>query len=204
MCMGFYSNYTWFPDFLRHWREVNATAHVCIVSDAKQHSLEALHKGDIDICLLPFEPVQPNLLSVKLFQDELMLITQPLSALEELEYVSSDDLSDAEFLTYTRVAVPNQEHERFLRPENAHPARFLDMESPEVIADLVSAGHGISILSRWAMKNWIDPGLVKTTKITKNGLPISWYAVIRAETISEESLHELIQALEQFFSDQAV
>ncbi len=77
LCVGFYSNYTWFPDFLRHWREVNATTHVCIVSDAKQHSLEALRKGVIDICLLPFEPAQQDLLSVKLFQDELVLTTQP-------------------------------------------------------------------------------------------------------------------------------
>jgi LysR family transcriptional regulator for metE and metH len=48
-------------------------------------------------------------------------------------------------------AVPNQEYERFLRPQNAHPARFIDMEPPEVIADLVAAGHGVSILSQWAM-----------------------------------------------------
>lgn len=203
LCMGYYSNYCWFSDFLLTWREINSSAHVCIASDAKQHSLDALRNGIIDICILPFEPTQQDLSSVKLFSDELVFISQPSAAIAEAEYVTGDSLTEAQFLTYTRVVVPHQEYERFLRPENARPARFLDMESPEVIADLVSQGHGVSILSQWALKKWIDPGLVKATKITRHGLPITWYAVVRGGTPEEESSLELARALGRFFVIQA-
>ena len=90
--MGYYSNYSWFSDFLRNWSEINASAQVCIVSDAKQYSLDALRKGIIDICMLPFNPTQQDLSSVKLFSGELVLISQPSAAIAEAEYVTGDNV----------------------------------------------------------------------------------------------------------------
>lgn len=200
ICMGYYSNYHWFPDFLREWSKSNPSAHACIVSDAKQHSLDSLRNGLIDVCILPFKPDQQDVASFKLFADELLLISHPAASIAKGGFIEGDSLAQEQFLTYTRLAVPDQEYERFLRPQNAHPARFIDMEPPEVIADLVAAGHGVSILSQWAMQKWIDLGLVKAMKITQHGLPISWYAVTRVRGTDDETPHELAQALARFFA----
>ncbi len=199
LTMGYYSNYQWFPEFLQDWSNLNPSVHVCIVADASQHSLDSLRDGIIDVCIVPFKPDEPGLNPVALFVDELLLIAHPAAAIAKRRYVEGDCLANEQFLTYTRLTVPDHEYERFLRPENARPARFLDMECPEVIADLVAAGYGVSILSRWAMQKWLDRGQLKAIKITRHGLPITWHAVVRGGVEDGGVAYRLAEALARFF-----
>jgi LysR family transcriptional regulator for metE and metH len=200
VCVGYYNTYDWFLPFLGRWRAAYPETHVCIVSDAKQKSLEVLRDGAIDLCILPFKPQDHDLDTRALFADELVLLVPPSSMLTEKGYVEGGHLASLDFLTYTRLVVPDQEYERFLKPENARPARFVDVEVPEIIPDMIAEGFGVSILSRWAMRKWIDGKQVEALRVSKNGLPITWYAVVRKGGPETETAQLLAEALSRYFA----
>ena len=48
---------------------------------------------------------------------------------------------------------------------------------PQAIIDLVASGFGVGIFPQWAIESTILQSAVVALPITKNGLPVTWYAV---------------------------
>ena len=55
------------------------------------------------------------------------------------------------------------------------------VQVPEAIIDLVRAGFGISILSRWAVEPEIADGTLVARPLGEEGLSLDWWAVIRTD-----------------------
>jgi LysR family transcriptional regulator for metE and metH len=53
------------------------------------------------------------------------------------------------------------------------------MEVPltESIVDMVSAGLGVALLARWAIKNYVGTGKIVARPLNKSGFRRRWYAV---------------------------
>ncbi|GAB5469802.1 MAG: LysR family transcriptional regulator [Rhodospirillales bacterium] len=198
--MAHYAAFDWLPDFLALWRTDYADSHLCVVADARQTCLEKLRNGLLDLALLPYRPSDLDLVASPLFEDELVLIAPPDLGFGTKGYIAGQDLAALDFLTYTRVVVPGQEYERLWKQGEGHPARLIDMELPEVIAELVAAGQGVSILSRWAMARWIAPGRVAAWRVSARGLPIAWHAVARKSRNEPGEVTLLRAALGRFFA----
>ena len=75
--------------------------------------------------------------------------------------------------------------------------RIVDMEPPELIVQLIATGNGVSILSRWAAKDWIDRREVIAIPIGDQGLTIRWFAVARKTSHPTDMLN----ALEGYFKN---
>ena len=54
------------------------------------------------------------------------------------------------------------------------------IEQTSAITELVAAGAGVSILSRWALAPAIDTGRIVPVRCG-HGLPIEWNAVVRQD-----------------------
>ena len=90
--------------------------------------------------------------------------------------------------------VPGHEYDRLLSDAKQLPHR-VTAEIPEVVVDMAAAGLGVSILSRWAIVPSLKIGRVLAVPVTEAGLPITWYAVVRAREKDSSPATALQKAL---------
>jgi LysR family transcriptional regulator for metE and metH len=76
------------------------------------------------------------------------------------------------------------------------PARLLNVQLTEAIVELVRAGLGIGILSRWAVQREVLAGHLRGIPITKAGLMRNWCVLYRNEKRIPGYLMAFVQLLE--------
>ena len=66
---------------------------------------------------------------------------------------------------------------------------------PNAILELARAGMGVSILSRWALEPDVIAGTLACTRVTRQGLDIDWFAVVRKSDTARPPAHRLARTL---------
>jgi len=184
--MGTYSVFHWLPSFLGQLATVDPGMQVDIVGEAALRPLDLLLQGQVDVLVLPGEVATRGVTAVPLFVDELVCVMAPGHRLAGRAFIHAADLTAETHLTYSTVVQAGFEYDRFLRPEGHYPTRLVTVTLPEVVVELVAAGLGISILSRWAVGPRLEGGELVAARLTPRGLPLPWHVATRASE-SEDS-----------------
>ncbi len=187
-----YRSYAWLPAFLG----VARTRHPEIelqVSSAGSHQATAQATARvIDLAIAPGDRPAPHLRDVFLFEDELVFITPPDHPLAGRPLVTGPDIEGVDFITYTRTPEPDREFARLFRPTNHFPSWVETVELPEAIIDMVAAGIGTSVLSRWAVEEAIRQGRVAASQVGHDGIVIPWHAFTRPDDTDAQSIADLL------------
>lgn len=141
--------------------------------------IDLLLEGTIDLAIVAGQRSRPELEWTPLFEDELVAVTPPRHRFARCAHVEATAFADEVYITYSLTYEPGFEAERFMRPANVHPKRFVRVELPEAIAELVRAGLGVSVLSQWAIEPYLRAGSLAATRLTKHGLKLDWFAAVR-------------------------
>jgi len=175
--VGGYEAYHWFPAFLDRLRRERPEIELDLVVTGD--SIEsALGARTVDLVIAPGAP-EGDLALVPVVDDELVVVCalgHPLAAATSLD---AGDLADETVLTYNAHPSPGFEYERFVRPSEVTPRIVRVVRQTSAIIELVAAGVGVSILSRWAISPSVDAGRVATVRCGPEGLAIAWHAAHR-------------------------
>jgi len=194
IAVGSYDCYHWFPGFLRRVRDTMATIDLDLVAVGDEPGA-ALRGGDVDIVIAPGRP-EGALRLVELFDDELVLITDPNHHLCAADVVEAGDLAAETYLTYNSQPTPGFEYDRFFRPALEYPMVVRVVRQTSAITELVAAGVGVAILSRWALEPGLQAGRLSATRCGGDGLELTWHAATRpGDDRSEMIVGELIDHL---------
>ena len=176
VAVGSYDCYHWFPSFLDHvHRQLpDIDLELVVVGDAPGAALAA---NDVDIVLAPGRP-DGDLELTPIFDDELVLIVAPTHAFAERTSLEADDLALETYLTYNAQPTPGFEYDRFIRPSGQYPLVVRVVRQTSAITELVAAGAGVSILSRWALEPMLATGRVRAVQCGE-GLDLQWHAATR-------------------------
>ena len=177
---GAYSAFRWLPTALQRFQAERPDVDIQIVGDSAHHPVEALIEGKLDVAIDAGPLSSADLRAIPLFQDELVLIVPPGHALSAKGFADPADLADETYMTYSRVEQKGYEAERFMRPAGIFPRRFVTIELTEGICELVAAGFGVSILSRWAVEPYLADRRLHACRVGPEGLFIDWHASVRA------------------------
>ena len=177
--LGSYTRYHWLPTFLKVLGESSPECQIEVVAPAIRRPLGMLIDGSIDIAIVPGRHPGHELEWIHLFQDELVAVTPPTHPISTLEFVEAEAFRDEVYITYSLTPESGFERERFMEPAKIFPRRTLKVELPDAILELVRAGMGVSILSRWALQPDVIAGTLACTRVTRQGLDIDWFAVVR-------------------------
>ncbi len=172
--IGFYTAYHWLPRFLKRMRVI---------------------EPGLDVEIVAGEPAQAGIRGERLFSDELVAIMAPGHRLAARPFVEADDFVGEDYLSYSRTIMPGHEHDRLFRPADVHPRRYITVELPEAIVELVSAGFGVSILAGWTVAPHVRWGNIASSRLTQTGLDIDWYAAFRETGGADSPGHRLAHAL---------
>jgi LysR family transcriptional regulator for metE and metH len=179
IAVGSYDCYHWYPTFLEvAKREHPAVAlELVVVGDAPSESLAA---NTADLVLAASWPTGP-IECQPAFSDELVLITSPDHPLADRDYIEVEEMVEETYLTYSPNPAPGFEFDRFIRPANVYPLVVTIVPSTSAIAELVAAGAGVGILSRWALAPMIDGGRLAAVRCGAAGLDLDWHVALRSQ-----------------------
>ncbi|MFT6914005.1 MAG: LysR family transcriptional regulator for metE and metH [Motiliproteus sp.] len=174
-----YSCYHWLPSFLQVMSKKEPGIRLELVASATQNPLQNLQEGAVDVVLAPGHVSIPGIDSIPVFQDELVLVTNSNHRLATKKFVNATDLVGEDYLTYSKSAQPGFEYERFIRPSGVVPHLVTVVEVTDAIVELIAAGFGVSILSRWAVQSAIKNESIAVVRLGEAKLDLGWSALIR-------------------------
>lgn len=176
---GAYAGYRWLPGFLAVLQARAADLDVVVAGDTGRLPQDALLHDELDVALVA-GPIEGRALRVHpLFDDELVALLPPDHPLAGRAVLEAGDFADQVYITYGPTYQKGFETERVLRPARIWPKRLIKVDLADAIVELVAAGLGVSVLSRWAVAEAARAGRVALARVTGPGLPITWSAVTR-------------------------
>lgn len=195
-----YSCYHWLPAFLHAISQQEPDIQLELVASATQNPLSNLQDGTVDVVLAPGYLAIPGIDSIAVLRDELVLITGSSHSLARKPFIEAVDLQGEHYLTYSKSTQPGFEYERFIRPSGVVPHLVTVVEVTDAIIELIAAGFGVSILSRWAVQSAIKNGSVTAIGLGEEGLDLGWSALVRASELKPSAARTVSARLAQWFS----
>ncbi|MGI9612075.1 MAG: LysR family transcriptional regulator [Acidimicrobiales bacterium] len=193
IAVGSYDCYHWYPMFLDRVRHEHPTVELELVVVGDTPS-EALGANTADLVLAPSWPSGPIECQPG-FADELVLVTGPEHRLADRDFVEADEMAELTYLTYNPSPAPGFEYDRFIRPAQVYPLVVTVVPSTSAISELVAAGVGVSILSRWAMAPMIDGGRLVAIGCGADGLELDWHIALRSQEPADSPVRLIADAL---------
>src|SRR5580765_53336 len=190
-----YTCYHWLPPLLLRFRRTFPRVEVRIAVAATHHPVEMLLAGKIDLGLMSTAVRDRRLVSRRVFDDELVLITSRHHRFTQQPRVRLSQMREETLFIYP----PKEESgalQNVLIPAGAMPARVEDVQLTEAITELVKAGLGVAILARWAVQPLIETGAIVGRPLPARGMHRVWSAVMRKDLASTDYVNEFIDLLQ--------
>lgn len=188
--VGAYEAYHWFPRCLREVRERRPDIDLDLISVPDPVGT-ALADRSVDIALAPGYP-NGTVALIPAFDDELVLICSPEHPLANRGHIEPIDVIDETMLTYSMLPTTGFEYDRFIRPSGYSARLVRVVRHTSAIIELVAAGAGVSILSRWATAPAVEMGRLAAVRCGVDGLSIPWHLVVRDSDATAASIARLI------------
>ena len=175
--VGGYEAFHWYPSFLRAARRDNPAIELDLLAVGDDPGT-SLADRTVDLVLAPGQPSGDHVL-VPVLDDALVFTCAPHHRLADRATVEAVDLVDETYLTYNALPSPGFEYDRFIRPAGGPPRIVRVVRQTSAIIEMVAAGVGVSILSKWATMPLVESGRIATAQCGADGLPITWRACHR-------------------------
>ena len=177
-----YASYSWLPDAVREFDERFPSVGLEIVSEAAGRPLQALSRDEVDVALVsnPTDHIQldrSRYQSRRLIRDEFVALLPADHAKAGKPFLVAGDFIDETYITNSAVPERNREYELFFQPNSIYPERVVQVGFTGPILELVAAGIGTTIITRWILESDVRLAGVVSRPLTESGLFVNWFAV---------------------------
>jgi LysR family hydrogen peroxide-inducible transcriptional activator len=145
------------PGILRDFRTRCPRAQVVALEETTDKLLHRLRQGEIDVALLAAPVTEPHLDSVSLFEEELLLVLPAGHALAKRERVTLSELREHPFVLLDETHCLTGAVVSFCERRSFQPVSVEHTSQLATVEELVSLGHGISLIPQMARRHDRDP-----------------------------------------------
>jgi LysR family transcriptional regulator for metE and metH len=187
--------YHWLPGVLPELQRDYPHVDLRIVIEATEQPVAALLRGDLDLAVISSPVRDRKLIVTELFDDEWVVILPTTHRLCRQEFVSASDLSGNTLYAHK---TPQRDIERLrarIAAERAKMPTVQIVPLTEVIVELVKAGLGIGLMSRWAVRPYERSGQIATRRFTRAGLLERWSLVYRRDSPEPQPIARIAELL---------
>ena len=140
----------------------------------------ALTGYEIDILITP-DPIEaPGIHYLSVFDYELVLAVPTDHPLARKDYAEPADLLDETLFTYPVPPERLDVFTQFLAPANCRPRHHRNVETTEMMLQLVAAGRGVSAIPNWLVRREAAELGVRPVRIGKSGIGKSIHLGLRS------------------------
>jgi DNA-binding transcriptional LysR family regulator len=154
-----------FPPLLKAFRKEHPGVEVKLTPGATPRLIRQLRTGTADLGLLTLPIDEPNLASVPVMREELLLVTAPTHPLSKRKHVTPRDLIGQPFVLFEAGSNSRKAIEAFFVREQIAPKVVTETENVEIIKALVMVGMGIAIIPYQAVAREVRSGQLFCTRI---------------------------------------
>lgn len=198
-----YNAFHWLPGFMTYFRTVEPGIQIQVETFGTDTPYDNLATHKVDVLLTPDTVIPLPIDAVDLFDDELVAVVPPEHAKAERDYLTGADFVSEIYLTYSLIKQPGFEADRVWATEGVMPLLEETIGSIEAVCELIKAGFGISILSRWALKPQFEVGTLVPVQVTPAGLDMTWRALVRSDAPHDAPERRMAAALSDWFAGRA-
>ncbi|MEM7067248.1 MAG: LysR family transcriptional regulator [Pseudomonadota bacterium] len=198
MTVGIYNCYHWLPAFMSMFRDAHPEIELSIDGEGGLAPFEKMDTSALDIVITPSSRKPNYAEAVPLFDDELVAILSSDNTLASNDQITSEDLANETYFTYSHEREPGFEADRVWAHSEVLPAREVTIGSIDAICEMIRAGLGVSILSRWALRQQLRAGGLTAVQV-EDGVDIRWKAVIRQDLPPDSPVRTVTTALADWF-----
>jgi len=169
----------WLAPFLKTFREEKEHLGVELIASVPGNPIRTLDAGTSDIVLVAGEFPERSAKSYPLFTDELVGVIPPDHPYADRDFLVGEDFRSIDYVTYSMEHETGFEGDRLFRPGNLYPGAVIKAGNSDAVLALVEAGFGVSVLSRWAVRDHEERGRLITRRLTEEGIYVTWNALSR-------------------------
>ena len=189
--------YQWFLQLVRpfwqEWPKVDL--------DVKQKfqfgGISALVNHDIDLLITPDPLKHKSLTFEAVFDYELVIVTSEQHVFKKKIYIDAEDLTTETLITYPVPVDRLDVFNAFLQPMQCLPKKHKQIESTDIILEMVAANRGVAVLPSWLAKNYSNKLPVQSTRLGINGINKRIYIAYRKQEKDINYLQSFIQLAQQ-------
>ncbi|HYC87128.1 MAG TPA: LysR substrate-binding domain-containing protein [Chryseosolibacter sp.] len=194
-----YTCYQWLPALMNKFRQQHTGVEIDIVTEAMVNPVESLLKDKIDVAISNNKTQDRGVFFDKLFDDEQILLVHESHPLAKKSFVSPHDFKTENLIMYQGAFEDDFFCRKILIPAGISPVKVTKMQLTEARVELVKAGAGIAVLSRWLIRRFVQGSKeVKQIRIGKSGFYRTWYLV----TLTQKKSIRHIRAFNDYLKKQ--
>jgi DNA-binding transcriptional LysR family regulator len=154
-----------FPPLLKHFRRMHPQAELRVLAALTEKSIRELRAGTADCGLLTLPIDEPDLVTIPVLKEELLLVTAPNHPFSRQRRIGLEDLTGQPFVLFETGSNTRRVIDAFFLRAKVEPKVVMDTENVEIIKAMVRAGLGISILPYLAIAREVQSRQFFCTRI---------------------------------------
>ncbi len=175
--------------YLPRWPEVDV--------DVKQKfrfgGIGALLDYEIDVLVTPDPEPRAGLTFEPVFDYEQVLVVERGHPLAQQDFVAAAQLADQVLITYPVNTARLDVYNLFLTPAGVVPRAHKEIESTDLMLQMVAAGRGVAALPRWLVEESAAQVAVVPVRLGKHGVPKQIHLGLRTADLNTGYLHAFIE-----------
>ncbi|MCU7933855.1 MAG: LysR family transcriptional regulator [Candidatus Thiodiazotropha sp. (ex Dulcina madagascariensis)] len=188
-----YPCYEWLTGVMAEYLKTAADVEVDIFHQFKFTGIEGLSNRHIDMLITPDRVDHPGLGYESLFDYELVLLVADSHPLGERAWVEPEHLARETLITFPVEPRRLDILTRFLWPAAVRPGRHKQIESIEIMLQLVSFDRGVCALPGWLADRVSRELPLRSVRLGKAGVRRKLYAAFRGEDADIPYLRQFIR-----------
>jgi DNA-binding transcriptional LysR family regulator len=185
-----------FPPLLKQMRRTHPLLEVRLTVAAAGRSVQEIRGGRVDAGLLTLPVAEPDLVTVPVMREELLLVTTPGHALAKRKKVVPQDLARLPFILFELGSGTRRVIDHFFASENIEPTVLMDTENVEIIKAMVKTGQGVGIVPYQAVAREVKAGQLFCARIEGHELVRDTGWVYARANRVPRMIEELLKAFE--------
>jgi DNA-binding transcriptional LysR family regulator len=140
-----------FPTLVKQLKRSHPKLDVRMMVATAGRSVEEIRAGHVDAGLLTLPVEEPDLVTLPVLREELLLVTMPQHPLAKRKKITAQDLAGEPFVLFEAGSGTRRVIDRFFLSENIEPNVVMDTENVEIIKAMVKEGLGLGIVPYMAV-----------------------------------------------------
>lgn len=186
-----------FPPLLTELKRQHPQIDLKLVSGSSERCLQLLKAGSGDLALLTLPVEQPDLVTIPVLQEELLLVTAARHPISRKRKVLPQDLVRQPFVLFEAGSNTRRVIDEFFLTARIEPQIVMETENVEIIKALVRHGIGMSIIPYQAVARDVANGQFYCARIEGRSLMRETGWVYPKMSRTPRAVEEVIRAFDR-------
>jgi DNA-binding transcriptional LysR family regulator len=186
-----------FPPLLTDLKRQHPEIELKLTTGSSERCLQQLRSGAGDLALLTLPIEQPDLVTVPVLQEELLVVTAARHPLSKKRKVAPQDLVGQPFVLFEPGSNSRRAVDEFFMTSRIEPQIVMETENVEIIKALVRHGLGITIIPYQAVARDVTQGQLFCARIEGRSLVRETGWIYPKMSRTPRAVQEVIRAFER-------